>query len=318
MEARAPQLVVHGAIGGVLAGAVVAAWFLIVDLLAGQPLATPLTLAAAALSRVSVSATVRLVAGYTALHFGVFALLGMAAAYGMGRLGIAPGLRHGVVFGLGVLTAVHYGGLALVQAGVLMELPVLHVLAANLLGGVAIMAYLHHAERSVAPLGWDLKRHRLIVQGVLTGLFGAVAVAVWFLFLDAVEGRPFFTPAALGSVVFFGASTPSQVTVSLGVIAAYTVLHVVAFCIAGVAFVWVANRIERTPALWLLALMAFIVIEGGFVATAGTLAGWVIAFGWWSVALANFLAVGVMAAWVWRTRPKLRASLTEEAMATMV
>lgn len=47
--------------------------------------------------------------GYSLLHYGIFVLLGVGAAAGMKVLGIKPALRHGVIFGLGVLNAVHYG-----------------------------------------------------------------------------------------------------------------------------------------------------------------------------------------------------------------
>ena len=37
-------------------------------------------------------------------------------------------------------------------------------------------------------------RSNLLVEGAITGAIGATAVAVWFLIVDAVSGRPLYTP----------------------------------------------------------------------------------------------------------------------------
>jgi hypothetical protein len=41
-------------------------------------------------------------------------------------------------------------------------------------------------------------------DGILTGIVGAVVVMVVFLLLDLTQGRAFFTPPLLGSVIFQG------------------------------------------------------------------------------------------------------------------
>src|SRR5205823_1851736 len=40
---------------------------------------------------------------------------------------------------------------------------------------------------------------RILREGFIAGLIGAGAVALWFLIVDIIAGRPFFTPAMLGS-----------------------------------------------------------------------------------------------------------------------
>ena len=35
---------------------------------------------------------------------------------------------------------------------------------------------------------------RILWEGMVTGLIGAVSVAVWFLIVDGAAGRPFYTP----------------------------------------------------------------------------------------------------------------------------
>ena len=320
MQPRSPRLVIHGVVGGIIAGAVVMVWFFFLDVIAGQPLATPTLLANTLLDRQIVEPSVGVVATYTVLHYGVFVVLGVLAVLGLQVLGIAPALRHGAVFGLGVLNAVHYGAFLATDAQVMSQLPAVHVVVANLLGGMAMMTYLHYVEHAEAPIGLGVLKHqRLLSEGLIAGLVGAVAVAVWFLLLDILAGQPFFTPAALGSAVFLGASSPAEVQVTLGVITAYTMLHLAAFFVVGLVFVWVSERIERTPGLWLLAFMGFIVVEGGFLGVAGLIGGWVLgAIGFIAVVGGNVLAVGAIGRWIWINHPGLREKLVEQPVATMV
>jgi hypothetical protein len=307
MERSSSRTLVHGAVAGIAAGLVVALWFLVLDLATTRIFYTPTTLASAMVG-VDEAPTFALVAVYTILHFSVFALLGIGAAFLLRAIRIAPNVLIGVVFGLGVLGAVHYGALLLTGTGALTVLPQLHVLAANLLGGVVMMAYLHHAMRAETPLTLGrLREHPLLVRGLITGLIGAGAVALWFLVLDIGRGRPFYTPAALGSLLFLGASSPEAVRVDLAMIAGYTVVHLAAFVAVGIVLEWAAVRIERAPGMWLMALLTLIILEGLFIGTVGALAGWVLGtLGIWAVAVANLAAVAAMGAWLWVSHPQLR------------
>lgn len=316
---RLPSAVLlHGALAGLLAGAIVALWFLFLDLVRDSAFHTPLLLARTVLVEETGATTAQLVAGYTILHFGVFAGLGVVAAWGLQSLRIAPSFFAGVLVGVIVLETVHYGALLLTGADVLAVLPPGNVLAANLLGGVGMMAYLHRATAAATPFGLAaLRGHETLARGVATGLIGAAAVAVWFFLLDAWQGQPFFTPAALGSALFLGAERPAEVQVGLGLVVAYTVVHVAAFVAVGSALVWIAERLERAPAFWLVALMAFIILEGAFLAFAAGMAGWVLgALGVWAVAAGNLLAVAAMGTWIWATHPLLRRQFVEMPLKT--
>ncbi len=320
MQRHGSRLIVHGLIGGLMAGAVVATWFLLVDLVAGQPLATPAALAASLLGTESFSASAGAVIAFTTLHFGVFALLGVAAGWTVASLGLEPALRHGAVFGIGVLNAVHYGAFWLVGAELASVLPTVHVILANLAGGMVMMGYLHYASRAETPFGFAaLKHHRLLTQGFGVGLVGAAAVALWFLVLDVVTGRVFSTPGALGSLVFLGATSPGEVEVTVGTVAAYTVLHLAVFAVIGTVIVWVAHRIEQTPGLWLLTVMAFILIEVASVGVLGLLGAWVLgSVGLLAVLVGNVVAVVAIAVAIWRLHPRLRERLVEQPVATLV
>ena len=58
-----------------------------------------------------------------------------------------------------------------------------------------LTAYLRATEEFRA--GWRAIRetpHPLLREGVVAGVLGATAIAVWFLFVDLISGRPLSTP----------------------------------------------------------------------------------------------------------------------------
>src|SRR5687767_13612393 len=116
MQSPRLRTLVQGAVAGILAGLVVAVWFLVVDLVTAEAFHTPATLASVIVGDQS-APTFRLVAIYTPLHFGVFALLGIGAAFLVRVIRVAPSLLMGAVFGLGVLGTVHYGALLIAGTG---------------------------------------------------------------------------------------------------------------------------------------------------------------------------------------------------------
>lgn len=315
MRRPVQAVIVQGVTGGVLAGLVVALWFLVADVLAGHPFRTPALLAGVLLGRDFPQATFRLVSAYTVLHFGVFALLGVAMARVSATFAAPPRLPLGVVFGLVVQEVVFYGGLLLAHAPRLDVVPWPHVLAANIASGLVLMSYLHRAERDPRPLVPGLRDHPLVARGLVTGVIGAIAVAAWFLVLDLAFGAPLRTPAALGSALLLGAAGPAEVTVSFGLVATYTVVHLAAFGVAGIVLVALAEQVERAPAMALLVVLAGIVLEGLVVATLAVGAEWVLGtLGWWSVVVGNLIAVLAMGWQVWRTHPGLQHRLLQEPL----
>src|SRR5881628_3889653 len=302
-------LIADGVVGGVLAGLVVALWFLAVDSLAGRPFHTPAALASALTRQEIGPPTFRLVTAYSVLHFGVFAVLGVAVAGAMAALRTPPRLLFGVLFGLVAQEVAFYAGLFLSDASRVAVVPWPHVVTANVL-----MGYLHRAARDQHPFGLSaLRGHPLLTQGLITGLVGAGVVALWFFALDVAAGHPLRTPAALGAALLFGASNVAAIDMTFGLVAAYSVVHVAAFVMAGALFVAIAEQIERTPALILIALMGMIVLDAVVGATLALGAQWVLGtVGVWSVLVANALGVCAMGWYVWATDPLLRRRLREE------
>ena len=299
--------------GGLLAGLVVALWFLVADTAAGHPFRTPTLLAGLLLNREFSEVTFRLVAVYTVLHFGVFAILGVGMASLSAAFTAPPRLLLGLVFGVLLQEVTFYIGLLLLHSPHLSVVPWPNVVGANIAAGLVLVGYLHYAERDPRPLGLGaLRDHPALLRGVVNGLIGAAVVAAWFFVLDVARGAPFHTPAALGSALLLGAAGPGEIVVTFGVIAVYTVVHIAAFVIGGILFVALAEQVERVPAMALLVLLTAILLEGLVLATIGVGAQWVLGtVGWWSVAVANVLAVLAMGWQVWRTHPMLQRRLLE-------
>lgn len=304
--------VLHGMVGGLAAGFVVALWFFTVDLIGGVRLQTPVLLARIILGidnmdGVAALASPQLILGYTVIHFTVFALLGAATAVFLEVFKVSPSVRLGAVFGLAVLSGIYYLVLLITGGNVLSVLPAAHVLGANLLGGVVMMLYLHRANRAASDFGPEvLKHHRLVTEGLITGLYGAAAVAVAFLISDALTRQPFYTPAALGSFLFLSASSPADVRISFGVVAAYTAVHLLSFSLVGLVFAWSAERLQRAPSMWLIWLLAFIVAEGVFLGAAATSGEWVMGtIGWWAILIGNIVGIAAMALRVNQSHPAL-------------
>lgn len=305
-----------GLIAGLAGGAVVAVWFLALDAAAGELFRTPRTLATALFDVEGNPGG--LVGAYTFLHFAVFVAVGVLMAELFARKKLSPGLGVGALAGLLVLELVHYSALLLAGANVFALLPAGHVLASNVAAGIAMGLWLNVALRLDAPIGLAaLNDYPLLERGVVTGLVGAAVVASYFVAVDVLRGQPLFTPAALGSLVFLGADGPADVHISVGVVAAYTALHLLLFAAAGIAFETGLDALRQAPAFWLVALMGFIILEGLFLSVAAVVGGWVLgATGWWHTALANLLAVGAMGAWAWRSHPELRKALADPQLET--
>ncbi len=148
-----------------------------------------------------------------------------------------------------------------------------------------------------------LKDHwrEILRKGTVIGVIGAGLVGGWFLVVDLILGRPFFTPAVLGSAVFFGLRDPATVEIGFQSVMAYTVLHVVAFILVGmfVATVVVEAR-GRPSVLWLFAEF-FIIFEFGFLAAVGIAFRPLLAeLAWFNVVIGNLIAAAGMGYYLWR------------------
>jgi hypothetical protein len=158
---------------------------------------------------------------------------------------------------------------------------------------------------------------RIGSEGVIVGLLGASAIAVWFLIVDAVAREPFFTPAMLGSALFVGLDDPLAVELAVAPVLAYSMVHVLSFVVVGLLASALACQAERSPSTLFLAVVLFAVFGFGFF-TIWTILGPPIlgALAWWSVAIGNGIAALGMGYYLWRRHPRLREQLAAHPLGT--
>ena len=151
---------------------------------------------------------------------------------------------------------------------------------------------------------------RILREGFVAGCIGAAAVAAWFLLVDVISGRPFFTPAMLGSAVFWHVYDPAQVVIDYSRIIGYTMIHVSAFVVVGCVAAALAAEVEVAPPTLFLVLVAFCFFELGFYVLVAILAQPLLgALAWWNVAIGNALAALGMGWYLWREHPRIGEEL---------
>jgi hypothetical protein len=146
----------------------------------------------------------------------------------------------------------------------------------------------------------------ILLDGLFTGMIGALAVALWFLVLDLAAGRPLYTPSLLGSVLLdrSGAAAASEVVIAPLPVAAYTALHFVAFVVAGVVFSYLMTLFDRFPIMFFVILVLFLCFQVGFFALDQALGTRLMGkLGPWTVIVANLLAAAGMALYMWKRHP---------------
>ena len=153
-------------------------------------------------------------------------------------------------------------------------------------------------------------RHSIARDGIVAGILGATAVALWFLGLDVVYRHAFATPEALGRGLLRilgpqGSEGPAVF------VAVYTVFHYVAFILTGLLVAVIVHVAEREPGVLAGALMLFVAFELGFYALSSALSESPMfgALGWAQVATGNLVAAIVMGIYMWRTHPELGREL---------
>ena len=306
MESKSPSSLVHGIIGGVIAGAMVASWFLVADFLSGDTLRTPALLGDSLFGQPG-AAEGLLVGIYTVVHFGAFAIIGGIAGWALDAHDRRPGAFLGFFLGVCVLNAIHYVGLFVTNSELVNLLPWPHVLGANLVAGAAFATYMRGVEREGHLIAAIVSSHQpVIAEGIRVGILGAGTVAIWFLLIDIVGGDPLRTPAALGSAMFFGTNDPSAVSTAPGLVIAFSIVHLLAFGAAGIFLVAVAKGIDDLPSFAYLTVMCAMLLEALTYAALVSIGQVVLEIvPMWSIGLANVIAIAGMAGWIYRAHPTL-------------
>jgi hypothetical protein len=140
-------------------------------------------------------------------------------------------------------------------------------------------------------------RARPYLDGLIAGIIGAAIVAIWFLFLDAVNGLPFYAPTVLGNALFQGGeglASAEGVPVSFKLTLMYTWVHGLGFVVLGEIAACFLLLTGRNPNLGFF-LLLFVILEFGFVGIALVFAEPVLReLAWPTVLIGNLLAAAGM------------------------
>jgi hypothetical protein len=288
----------EGIIAGLIGAAIVAVWFLIYDAARGHPFRTPALLGAATFEGVRDAAAVpvstQLVVQYTVLHGVVFALIGVLIAYLIASAQREPSRLLMMFIALLCFEVFFLAVVGWLAHPVLNQLAWWTILLANALAAFGMLVYFFAGYRALGRvlLGpWT----RVAREGILAGLAGAVAVAVWFLLYDLAAGMPLRTPALLAAVLFHGLRDPSALVITVPLVLEYTAVHGLAFIAFGIVIAGLLTLADREPRLLLGLVMLFCCFEVFAVAMIAALAEWLFeSIAWWTILTANLIAALVM------------------------
>lgn len=153
-------------------------------------------------------------------------------------------------------------------------------------------------------------RSRIIADGAIAGVLGAVAVAFWFLIFDAAHGHPFETPAILGAAILHGGSEALARISMVQLVGEYTAVHFLAFVVVGILGALLLEAAEKEPSLTPSLIIFLVAFESFFVALAMFLGPTVMAIlTWWAIVVANLLATAVMLAYFLTRHPSIARSI---------
>ncbi len=165
------------------------------------------------------------------------------------------------------------------------------------------------AESVLTPAATDRESSAVYAEGIGVGLLGAATIALWFLLLDTINGRPFFTPNLLGTALVRGGEglgDPTQLPISFETVLSFTWVHVLVFLLIGIAAAKLIAVAERNPGVGFGIVLLFVVFQYGFLQVCMVLAEPVLhALAWPKVMAGNLLAALVMGVVLWRRHPRL-------------
>src|SRR5579883_873461 len=311
------RIIGEGIVAGLIGGAVIAAWFFLFDAINGRPLWTPAMLAGVLLHGAQqpvamTSAAWGLVAEYSVVHFLAFAAIGAIGALFIDAAEdnpelFAPLLIFAIGFEVFFIAILMLAGPVAAAA-----MPWWKILAGNLMATAAMLACFFWFEPVLLEnlLGPWVAVAR---EGVISGLIGAVIIAVWFLIADYAAGRPFHTPALLGALIFSGLEPTGPVAPTLALVLGYTVLHFFAFIMFGIAASITMAASEREPLVSLGVLVLFVWFEVSFVSFVDFLNQRTTAeLGWWNIIGGNLLALAAIIAYYEWGHPRVLPRMLEQ------
>ena len=298
----------EGIVAGLIGAAVVAGWFFVFDFARGKPLLTPSLLGAFVFQGVNnpigLEPDMWPILGYTLLHGVAFMAFGVIAASLIAVAARERALFIAFVILFAAFEVFFVAILGTFGRSILGALVWWSVLIGNLLASIAMLAYLFRADRSL-PASLVGSWAGVIREGIVAGILGAAAVAIWFLILDVARGEPLRTPTLLGSAVLKSADPTDAV---LG----YTVLHGIAFIAFGLVASFMVAAAERQPMFAFPLVILFTAFEVFFFGATVIAASWVLdELSGWAIFVGNVVAAVVMLLFFFRRHRDLAHRLNE-------
>ena len=145
-------------------------------------------------------------------------------------------------------------------------------------------------------------RASVIREGIIAGIIGATAVALWFLIIDVLAGQLFRTPLLLGEAAL-SVLGPGEESGAVKVLA-YTIAHYAAFIAFGIIAAAIFRAADRQPAVLAGVLILFVAFELAFYGfTAMFAQGALGGIAWYQIGLANLIAAVLMGRYLVRGHP---------------
>ena len=120
------------------------------------------------------------------------------------------------------------------------------------------------SESRIPATSGDLDPVAFRKQGIVAGLFGALLLAAWFLYLDTIRGKPLFTPTLLAAALLGRpeAESPETLQGSIDLTLLFTVLHTIVFAAIGLGAAEILIRFAgaRSRALLVIAIWAALTV----------------------------------------------------------
>ena len=146
-------------------------------------------------------------------------------------------------------------------------------------------------------------------EGLIAGVIGAATVALWFLLLDTFFGRPLFTPNILGTALFHGVkglTSPESLPIMPQMVFMFSWIHLLVFCVIGVAASFLIRLAERDPNYGFGLLLLAVFFAFGFISVSLVFAEVVLhALTVPGILIGNVLAAAAMGAYFRRRHPDL-------------
>jgi hypothetical protein len=289
---------------GLIGAALVALWFLLLDVVRGQPFLTPALLGAAVFYGVTeptgLAVTAGPVLGYTVLHLLAFVAFGIVAASLLAASEHEPPTFVAFVVLFAAFEVFFFAALGAFGRSLLGALVWWAIFTANLLASIGMLWFLlrAHARLPASLLGsWS----GVLREGIVAGAIGAGVIMVWFLALDLLGGRPLRTPRLLGQALL-GRADPTDALL------AYTLVHVAAFVLFGLLSAVLIAAAEREATFLFPLVILYVAFEVFIFAVVLVLARWVFdELAGWAVVVGNLLAAtGMLAYFFTRHRGLVR------------